>query len=192
MPLTQAFRARRFEIIFPKLDAWRHQMSVRFQVIGREALFLAIMLQDKEDFSVERRRDMEIIHRLVPNCHLRARHIAAVCPRMRFAFHQDRWILASEIETMRFLGFVDTHGHRKVLRQNDALLREKLARGTFEVVSGMRIAKSADPLKVIAVYHYAALRFADQNNAWSSKACLLAASAQWCCMEFLEDAGSRI
>jgi hypothetical protein len=42
----------------------------------------------------------------------------------------------------------------------------------------MRIAESADPLKVIAVYHYAALRFADQNNAWSSKACLLAASAQ--------------
>jgi hypothetical protein len=74
---------------------------------------------------------------------------------MRLAFDEDRRIFAAEIEPVGLLGFPDADRNGEVLRQRDALFREELPRRAFKIVSSVRIAGCADPLKVIdfhAVY----------------------------------------
>lgn len=97
-------------------------MAVCFKVIGREALLPTGMLEDEKYLPVRVWCGVKIMHRLVPNRHLRARHVAAVRPGVRLAFDQDRRALAAEIEAMRLFGLADTDRHREILGQDNALL----------------------------------------------------------------------
>lgn len=123
-----------------------------FEIIGRKTLRPAIVLENKNDLAILSRRDMEIIHRFVPHRHLRARHVAALRPSMRLAFDEDRRDFATEIEPVRLLRLADANRYGKVLRKHNALLCEERLRGTFEIISGMRVAKRTDSLKIIDIH----------------------------------------
>src|SRR5712671_3825164 len=156
------FTGQRFKVEFPQLDTVRDKMSVGFEIIRREAHFPPAVLQNEEYLPIERRGDVEVVHRFIPHRHLGAWHVATLGPGVRFAFHENWRVSAAEVEAVHLLGFTDPDRHREVLHQRDALPREKRAGGSFEVVACLRIAYGADPLKIVVLHggHPLFLRFA--------------------------------
>src|SRR6266700_5374671 len=139
----------RFEVKFPQLDIVWDKMAVGFEVVRRKALLSTAMLQNKEYLPVDRRCDVEIVHRFVPHRHLGAWHVAALSPGVRFAFHNYRRVFTAKIKTVHLLGFANTDWHGEAFDQRDALLRKKGACCCFKVVAGLSVACRTNSLKVI-------------------------------------------
>src|SRR6266446_1872674 len=76
---------------------------MRLEVIGRQAHIAPAVFQDEKYLSVNRRGDVKIIHRFIPDRHFGAGHVSALGPSVRFAFDKHRGTLAAEIKAVHFL-----------------------------------------------------------------------------------------
>src|SRR5436309_739329 len=102
-------------------------------------------MQHEENLAILGRREEKVVHRLIPNSHLRTGHASASCPSMRFAFDEYLLFGGTKIEAMNFL-LGQTELHREIPGQFDVLSREKCQGNVLKISTDMSIADRTDSL----------------------------------------------
>jgi len=110
------------------------------------------MFEDKEYLSVLHRREVKIVHCLIPDGELCTGYIPSLGPRVRFAFDQRGRSLGAKIKPVPFLPGANTDWNDKIALQSYALTAKESPGKLLEIVSGVRVAHCAKTLKVVRVH----------------------------------------
>src|SRR3989338_1325551 len=108
----------------------------------------AIIANYKKYFSIFFRRQMEIIHFLIPNCQLGTGDFVAFCPFMRFTFNNNFIIVAAEIITMLFMFFLYAYRYANIIFKLYPFTGKESIRYINKISPNMRITYRAFSLKI--------------------------------------------
>ena len=123
-------------------------MSLRLDVMSRQAHVSTHVLQHEQYLAVLARSDTEEQHHFIDSPDLRTRRITTTRPGVRFAFDENRRAFTPQIELVGFFDLKSDRNTELGLKSNPGFGKEQPS-CFLELSPHVSIAYGAEPLKVI-------------------------------------------